>query len=129
VSNDAMSNDAVSTDAPRAARGSGAHIGVAALLSLIVGWFVFDGVASLIGLPAFYAQLGVDPATVPWAALWAGVALPMVFFVTAIIVARRQPLTRFTLVLIVALAATAVVRLSLIAAATGSIVLVSQFGG
>lgn len=100
-----------------------AHIGVAALLSALVGWFVFDGVASLLGLPALYAQLGVDPERVPWVALWAGVVLPIVVYLAAVIVARRQSLTRFTLVLIVALAATAAVRLSLIALATGSILL------
>lgn len=99
-----------------------AHVGVAALLSALVGWFVFDGMASLIGLPALYAQLGVDPSNVPWPALWAGVLLPVVFFAAAIVVARRESLTRFTFVLIVALAATAAVRLSLIAAATGSII-------
>ena len=98
------------------------HVGVAALLSIIVGWFVFDGIASLIGLPALYAQLGVDAAGVPWVALWAGVLMPVVLFAAAVVVARRQSLTRFTLVLIVALAATAAVRLSLIAAATGSII-------
>mgnify|MGYP001806674441 FL=1 len=100
-----------------------AHVGVAALLSALVGWFVFDGVASLIGLPALYAQLGVDPARVPWVALWAGVVLPVVLYAVAVIIARRQSLTRFTLVLIVALAATAALRLSLIALATGSILL------
>lgn len=99
-----------------------AHVGVTALLSLIVGWFVFDGIASLVGLPAFYAQLGVEAAGVPWVVLWAGVLVPVVLFTGAAIVARRQPLTRFALVLIVALAATAAVRLSLIAVATGSIV-------
>lgn len=100
-----------------------AHVGVGALLSALVGWFVFDGVASLIGLPALYAQLGVDPARVPWVALWAGVVLPVVLYAVAVIIARRQSLTRFTLVLIVALAATAALRLSLIALATGSILL------
>lgn len=99
------------------------HVGVAALLSLVVGWFVFDAVSSLMGLPALYAQLGVDPANVPWVALWAGVIVPVVFYAVAVIVGRRLSLTRFTLVLIVALAATATVRLSLIALATGSITL------
>lgn len=99
------------------------HVGVAALLSLVVGWFVFDAVSSLVGLPELYAQLGVDPANVPWAALWAGVLVPVVFYALAVIVGRRLSLTRFTLVLIVALAATATVRLSLIALATGSITL------
>ena len=100
-----------------------AHVGVAALMSIIAGWFVFDGVSSLIGLPALYAQLGADPSAVPWVPLWAGVVLPIVFYAVAVVVARRQTVTRFTLVLIVALAATATVRLSLIALATGSILL------
>lgn len=100
-----------------------AHIGVLALLSALVGWFVFDGISSLVGLPALYAQLGVEPNRVPWVALWAGVVLPVALYVVAAIVARRQPLTRFTLVLIVAITAIAAVRLSLIALATGSILL------
>jgi hypothetical protein len=62
---------------------------------------------------------------VPWVALWAAVLMPVVLFIVAVVVARRQPLTRFTLVLIVALSATAAVRLSLIAAATGSIIFLS----
>lgn len=98
-----------------------AHIGVTVLLSILVGWFVFDGASSLIALPELYVQLGADLATVPWVALWAAVVLPVAIFVTAAITARRQALTRYTLVLIVALAATAAVRLSLIAVASGSI--------
>lgn len=108
---------------------SRAHAGVAALLSIVVGWFVFDGVSSLIGLPALYEQLsnqlGLEAVPVPWFALWAGVLVPVVFFIGAVVVARRESLTRFTLVLIVALAATAAVRLSLIAAATGSIIVLN----
>jgi hypothetical protein len=46
-----------------------------------------------------------------------------VFYAIAVVVARRQPMPRFTIVLITALAATAAVRLSIIAIATGSIVL------
>jgi hypothetical protein len=100
-----------------------AHVGVTALLSIIVGWFVFDGVSSLMGLPALYAQLGVADQ-VPWVALWLGVLHPVVYFVAAIMVGRRMALTRFTLVLIVALAASAATRLTIIALATGSILLV-----
>lgn len=101
-----------------------AHYGVAALLSIVVGWFVFDGVSSLIGLPAFFAQLGVPADEVPWVALWIGVVHPVVFFLAAIAIGRRSPLTQFTLVLIAALAASAAARLTIIAVATGSITLV-----
>lgn len=98
-----------------------AHVGITALLSILVGWFVFDGASSLIGLPQLYAQLGVDVDSIPWVALWAAAVLPVVIFLAAAIVARRQSLTRYVLVLIVALAATAAVRLSLIAVVSGSI--------
>lgn len=100
------------------------HYGVAALLSIVVGWFVFDGVSSLIGLPAFYAQLGVPANEVPWLALWLGVVQPVVFFVAGIAIGRRRPLTQFALVLITALAVSAAARLTIIAVATGSITLV-----
>lgn len=100
-----------------------AHGGVAALFSVIVGWFVFDGVSSLVGLPALYEQLGVASEQVPWVALWLGVMHPVVYFVAAILVGRRMTLTRFTLVLIVSIAAIAATRLSVIAVATGSILL------
>lgn len=103
---------------------SRAHIGVAALLSIVVGWFVFDGVSSLIGLPAFYAQLGVPPGDVPWVALWIGAVQPVALFLTGAALARHRPLTSFTLVLITAIAASAALRLTIIAVATGSITLV-----
>ncbi len=100
-----------------------AHWGVVALISALVGWFVFDGVSSLVGLPALYDQLGVASDQVPWVILWLGVVHPVVFFIIAIVVGRRLTLTRFTLVLLVALAAMATTRLSIIAVATGSILL------
>lgn len=101
-----------------------AHWGVTALLSAFIGWFVFDGLSSLVGLPELYSQLGVEPDRVPWFALWLGVVQPVVFFLAAIMVGRRLSLTRFTLVLIVALAAIAATRLTIIAVATGSILLI-----
>jgi len=100
-----------------------AHWGVTALMSALVGWFVFDGVSSLVGLPVLYEQLGVAADQVPWALLWLGVVHPVIFFVIAIVVGRRLSLTRFTLVLLVALTATAATRLTIIAVATGSILL------
>lgn len=100
------------------------HYGVAALLSIVVGWFVFDGVSSLVGLPAFYAQLGVPADEVPWVALWIGVIQPVLFFLAGIAIGHRRPLAQFTLVLITALAVSAAARLTIIAVATGSITLV-----
>lgn len=100
-----------------------AHYGVAALLSIVVGWFVFDAVASLIAFPAALASQGDEPSAALWVLLWAGVLLPVLLFGAAIAVGRRQPLPRFALVMIVALATTAALRISLIAVAAGSTVL------
>jgi hypothetical protein len=97
-----------------------AHYGVAALMSIVVGWFVFDAVASLVAFPVALASQGDEPSLALWALLWAGVLLPVLLFAAAIVVARRQPLPRFALVIIVALTTTAALRISIIALAAGS---------
>ncbi len=89
---------------------------VAVLLGLLVAWFLWDGLSSLVGLPAQYEALGIADRT-PWVVLVAGVVAPPLIFGLGILVARRQSVTRFTLVLIVALATIATTRLSLIATA------------
>jgi len=100
-----------------------AHVGVAALLSIVVGWFVFDAVSSLIEFPLQLAAAGIPVSSVLMVLLWAGVLAPVLLFAAAVGIARRQPLPRFALVILVALAATAAVRISLIAVAAGSTVL------
>lgn len=89
---------------------------VAVLLGLLVAWFLWDGLSSLVGLPAQYEALGIADRT-PWVVLVAGVVAPPLIFGLGILLARRQSVTRFTLVLIVALATIATTRLSLIATA------------
>ncbi len=96
--------------------------GVAALLSLVAAWFVWDAVGSLVSLPQLYAQLGIAD-DVPWVALWLGVVQPLVLYAAALVIAVRQPLARGTLVLVAGLAAIAALRLSIIAVATGTITL------
>ncbi len=93
-----------------------ARAAVAVLLGLLVAWFLWDGLSSLVGLPAQYEALGIADRT-PWAVLVAGVVAPPLIFGLSILIARRQSVTRFTLVLIVALAVIATTRLSLIATA------------
>jgi len=89
---------------------------VAVLLGLLVAWFLWDGLSSLVGLPAQFEALGIADRT-PWLVLVAGVLAPPLIFGLSILLARRQPLAQFTLVLIVALGAVATTRLSLIATA------------
>jgi hypothetical protein len=98
-----------------------ARVIVTVLLGLVAAWFLFDGVSSLIGLPELLTELGGEASEIPWVPLWLGAIQPAVIFVVAALVARRQPLARYTLVLIVALAVTATARLSLIAVATDSL--------
>lgn len=97
-----------------------AHYGVAALLSIILGWFIYDALGSLIGFPAELAAVGLQPSPILVVLLWAGLLAPVVLFVAAILLTRRQPLPHFVLVIIVALASSAALRLSIIALASGS---------
>jgi len=113
---------AESMDAPAAARprfGAG-RVAVTVVLGLLAAWFLFDGVSNLLALPQQLAALGLADRT-PWVALWASMLAPPLLFALGVLVARRQQLTRFTLVLIVALAVIATTRLSLIASASALI--------
>lgn len=111
--------NAAAQDAPAAARprfGAG-RAAVTIVLGLLAAWFLFDGVANLLALPQQLDALGVADRT-PWVVLAASVLAPPVLFALGVLVGRRQPVTRYTLVLIVALAVIATTRLSLIAAAS-----------
>ncbi|MDO9591250.1 MAG: hypothetical protein Q7J04_08925 [Microcella sp.] len=110
---------------PRPERGARAQWwGVAALLSIVVGWFVWDAVGSLVSLPQLYAQLGIADDEVPWVALWLGVVQPVSLYAAALAIAARQPLARAALVMVASLGAIAALRLSIIAVATGTITIV-----
>lgn len=109
-------------DAPAAARprfGAG-RVAVTVVLGLLAAWFLFDGVSNLLALPQQLDALGLADRT-PWVVLGASVLAPPVLFALGVLVGRRQPVTRYTLVLIVALAVIATTRLSLIAAASALI--------
>lgn len=106
-------------DAPRARFGA-ARIAVTIVLGLLGAWFLFDAVSNLLAFPQQLEAFGVAERT-PWVILWVSVILPPVIFALAVLVGRRQPVTRYTLVLIVALCIMATTRLSLIAAAGASV--------
>ena len=92
-----------------------ARIAVTVVLGLLAAWFLFDGISNLLAFPQQLEALGVAGRT-PWVILWASVLLPPLVFAGAAVVARRLPLARYTLVLILALCVIATSRLSLIAA-------------
>ena len=111
------------TDAPaqeERVRFGAAHILVTVVLGLIAAWFLWDGIGNLLNLPAHFEELQLADQT-PWLVLWLGVAHPIVFFVLAVLAARRLPVGGYALVLIATLGAIAAVRLSLVAVATGTI--------
>lgn len=111
--------NAEAQDAPAVARsrfGAG-RVAVTIALGLLAAWFLFDGVSNLLALPQQLQALGLADRT-PWLVLAASVLAPPVVFALGLVVGRRQTLTRFTLVLIVALATIATTRLSLVAAAS-----------
>jgi hypothetical protein len=54
----------------------------------LYGWDVWEALGNLLGLPGFYAALGIADS-VPWVLLWAGVVMPVVALVAAVVIARR----------------------------------------
>lgn len=88
-----------------------ARILVAVGFGLLYGYDVWEAVSTLIELPRFYDALGFTAAAVPWWLLIAGIALPPVAFVLALIVGRRRPLGQFALVLLLGLAVVAALSL------------------
>ena len=94
-----------------------------AVVAVIVAWFAWDAIGNLVAVPPLFEQLGLADR-VPWVLLVIGVSVPPIFFSAALVVAHRQPLVRAALVLIASLGVIAVTRLSLIAAATGTLSLV-----
>jgi hypothetical protein len=64
---------------------------------------LFQGIANLVALPSYYAQLGIEAYT-PWWLLVFGVALPPLSFTAAILLGRRRSLTHRVALLAVSLA-------------------------
>lgn len=88
---------------------------VAAGFALLFAWDVVEAVGNLIALPQLYAFLGIAAGEVPWWLLIADLALPVVAYVVALVVARGRGPGRTALVLLVALAVVAAWSLTLTA--------------
>jgi hypothetical protein len=82
---------------------------------LFYAYDVWEAVSTLIGLPQFYEALGLTSAQVPWWLLIAGIALPPVVFVLALLLGRRRKLAQFALILLVGLAVVAALSLGAVA--------------
>lgn len=98
-------------------------IALVVLLALLHTWAVFQGIANLIAAPAAFAQFG---APVPWWLIILGLIVPVVTFVSALILGRGRILSHRVALLVVSLAtANAFVLAS---GALGTLVLAFQAG-
>jgi hypothetical protein len=84
---------------------------VPAIFGLFYAYDLEEAVGSLLQAPAVYKSFG---QTVPWGFLIAGVVAPVLIFVVALLLSRRQRLFGRSVVLFVGLALAASLSLTLI---------------
>lgn len=84
---------------------------IAALFGLFYAYSLWQAVATLVALPAFYDAFGYGSANVPWALLWIGVAIPVIVFLAAFAIGRKRNAGAIALIFFVGL--TVVAGLSL----------------
>lgn len=110
-----MTDDATIDTAPAADRVSPlAATLVALVFAALGGWFLYQAIGNLVNVPAAYEAFEWADR-IPWAILIAGVALPVVLYVGALLVGRGRSLTERVIVFAAALAATAATSFSLYA--------------
>lgn len=88
---------------------------IAAGFGFFYAYDVWEAVSTLIELPRFYEAIGLTAEVVPWWLLIAGIALPLVVFVAALLIGRRRSVGKFVLVLLVGLAVVAAFSLGAVA--------------
>lgn len=86
---------------------------VIAVYGVLYSWDLWEAIGNLVGLAPFYEALGIGDS-VPWALLWAGVALPVVVFVFALVLSRgRERLGDRVIIFFVGWASIAAVSLTM----------------
>ena len=88
---------------------------VAALFGLLYVYDLWEAISNLVELPVLYAALGLDAASLPWALLILGVALPPLVFGLALLVGRRRTVGVQSLLFVLGLAIVAGASLGIIA--------------
>jgi len=88
---------------------------IVAAFGLLYAYDVWEAVSNLIALPVFYDAYGLDASYVPWWLLWTGVLIPVVVFVLAIVIGRRQSTFGRVVILVVGLSVVAGLGLAAIA--------------
>jgi hypothetical protein len=84
---------------------------IAAVFALFFAWDVWEGIGNLVGLRTYAATLGTDLNGTGWTVLLLGLALPVLCFVTALVLGRRRGLLARTGLLVAALCLSAALSL------------------
>lgn len=90
-------------------------VAVTVLFGALFAWDVWEAVSNLVALPDFYDYAGLGRENVPWWLLIAGVVVPVLLFVAAIVLGRGRPLLVKAIVLFVALAVASSLGLGVVA--------------
>jgi hypothetical protein len=76
-------------------------IAIAIIFGVVYAYDLWEAIAPMLDLPAVYAVVGLDPASVPWWLLIAGVALiPVVFAIAMFLGLRRNALEKALIFLV-----------------------------
>lgn len=84
---------------------------IAAVFALFFAWDVWEGIGNLVGLRTYAATLGTDLNGTGWTVLLLGLVLPIVCFLTALVLGRRRGLLARTGLLLAALCLSAALSL------------------
>jgi hypothetical protein len=104
-------------------RGATAHtaparwviIVVAVVFGVVYSYYLWDAIRSMIELPAQYELVGLGRENAPWTLLIAGVIVPVVVYIAALIAGARRSVLARVLIFLVGLGALACLSLSIIA--------------
>ena len=79
---------------------------IAAVFGLLFAYFVWQAIGNLIELPKSYEAIGLSSG-VPWALLVIGLAIPVVLYVVAFVIALRRPVLDKAIIFLMALSTAA----------------------
>jgi len=89
---------------------------VAALFGLFFAYDLWEAVSNLVALPSVYDAVGIGSENVPWWLLWSGVIIPILIFVLAFVLGRRQNVFAKALIFLLGLAVVAGLSMGVLAA-------------
>lgn len=104
---------AAETTAPR--RLNWVELAMLIVFGLFYAFALFVAISNMVALPRIYEFFGLDPATIPWWLLITGGLIPIVGYVSAVLIARRRNLLERALVLLTGLALVSALGLTVVA--------------